>query len=225
MAVTVAVKPRPRAAIKLPRNVACMVPSLNRSEIVGGAGGTRTRTWDTPKRILRPHGFVQLRPPACTVVGFKPSRLNPVFAAIRPQSPALASKLASRDVRFLGPVLWCSCLAISSGTALIMGDGSSPLASSREDPHGQTQLPHMVHCRILRPGNGLGTALSLKARILVQSHPNPSSSGWHHPWTRTISASALTTSGWMRGGLALQVVCSEVAWLVDRQISAARQLN
>ncbi len=52
MAVTVAVKPRPRAAIKLPRNVACMVPSLNRSEIVGGAGGTRTRTWDTPKRIL-----------------------------------------------------------------------------------------------------------------------------------------------------------------------------
>ena len=27
----------------------------------------------------------------------------------------------------------------------------------------------------------------------------------------------------MRGGLALQVVCSGVAWLVDRQLSAARQ--
>ena len=89
------------------------------------------------------------------------------------------------------------------GTALIMGDRSSPLASSREDPHGQTQLPHMLHCRILRPGNWLGTALSFKARILVQSHPNPSSSGWHHPWTRTISASALTTSGRIRGGLAV----------------------
>src|SRR5258708_10438162 len=111
------------------------------------------------------------------------------------------------------------------GTAVIMGDRSSPLGSSREDPHGQTQLLRMVLCRILRQGNGLGTGLSLKARILVQRHPNPSSSGWHHPWTRTISASALTTSGWMRGGLALQVVCSEVAWLVDRQISAARKLN
>src|SRR5437016_5740395 len=29
----------------------------------------------------------------------------------------------------------------------------------------------------------------------------------------------------MRGELALQVVCSGVAWLVDRQIRAARQLN
>jgi hypothetical protein len=29
----------------------------------------------------------------------------------------------------------------------------------------------------------------------------------------------------MRGGLAFQVVCSGVAWLVDRQISAARELN
>jgi hypothetical protein len=32
-------------------------------------------------------------------------------------------------------------------------------------------------------------------------------------------------SGWLRGGLALQVVCRGVAWLVDRQISAARELN
>jgi hypothetical protein len=34
-----------------------------------------------------------------------------------------------------------------------------------------------------------------------------------------------STSGWLRGGLALQVVGRGVAWLIDRQISAARKLN
>src|SRR5713226_974950 len=32
-----------------------------------------------------------------------------------------------------------------------------------------------------------------------------------------------STSGWMRGELALQVVCSGVAWLVDRQLDRGEQ--
>jgi len=77
-------------------------------------------------RSLRPHGSIRLRPPACTDIGFKPPRRGPVPAAVRSQSPVLASEMASQNVRFRNTLLSVRVCPSSSATVLLSSHTSTP---------------------------------------------------------------------------------------------------